>query len=165
MRTLVTYVSNTGNTKKVADAIFEELPEEKEIKEVSEVTEGLEGYDLVFVGFPINAFGPNPKAREFLEKHTAGFRIAIFITHGAPDEHDDVQTWMEKARRAAAGAEVVGVFNCQGEGDPAVVDFLLKSDDPKLREFGEAAPLTKGQPDESRLEKAREFARKVVDKL
>ena len=34
-----------------------------------------------------------------------------------------------------------------------------------MREFGEAAPLTKGQPDESRLEKAREFARKVVDKL
>ena len=165
MRTLVTYVSNTGNTRKVADAIFEELPQEKEIKEVSGVTEGLEGYDLIFVGFPINAFGPNPRAREFLEKHTAGSRIAIFITHGAPDEHDDVQTWMEKARHAASGAEVVGVFNCQGEVDPAVVDFLLKSDDPKLREFGEAAPLTKGQPDESRLQKARAFARKVVDNL
>jgi len=165
MRTLVTYVSNTGNTRKVADAIFEELPPEKEIKEVSEVTGGLEGYDLVFVGFPINAFGPNPKARDFLEKQTAGHRIAIFITHGAPDDHEDVQTWMEKARQAASGADVVGVFNCQGEVDPAVVDFLLKSEDPKLREFGKAAPLTKGQPDESRLEKARSFARKIIDKF
>ena len=165
MKTLVTYVSNTGNTKKVADAIFEELPGEKEIKEVSEVTAGLEGYDLTFVGFPINAFGPNPKARDFLEKQTAGHRIAIFMTHGAPDDHEDVQEWMEKAKHDAAGAEVVGIFNCQGEVDPAVVDFLLKSDDPKLREFGEAAPLTKGQPDESRLQKARSFARKVVEKL
>lgn len=165
MRTLVTYVSNTGNTKKVAAAIFEELPEDKEIKEVSEITGGLDPYDLTFVGFPINAFGPNPKAREFLEKQTSGHRIAIFITHGAPDEHDDVQTWMEKARRAAAGAEIVGVFNCQGEVDPSVVDFLLKSDDERLREFGKAAPLTKGQPDESKLEKARVFARKIVEKL
>src|SRR5450759_1732416 len=83
MTTLLTYVSNTGNTRKVAEAIYDELPDEKEIKEISEVS-SREGYDLSFIGFPINANGPNPKAAEFLEKSTAGRKIAIFITHGAP---------------------------------------------------------------------------------
>ena len=164
MKTLVTYVSNTGNTRKVAEAIYDELPDEKEIKEISEVS-SLEGYDLSFIGFPINANGPNPKAAEFLEKSTAGRKIAIFITHGAPDEHDDVEVWKEKCRRTAAGADIVGIFNCQGEVDPAVVDFLLKSDDPRLRSFGERAPSTKGQPDESRLKRAREFVTHIVDKI
>lgn len=164
MKTLVTYVSNTGNTRKVAEAICDELPDEKEIKEISEVS-SLEGYDLSFIGFPINANGPNPKAAEFLEKSTAGRKIAIFITHGAPDEHDDVEVWKEKCRRTAAGADIVGIFNCQGEVDPAVVDFLLKSDDPRLRSFGEQAPSTKGQPDESRLKRAREFVNHIVNKI
>ena len=39
MKSLVTYMSQTGNTKKIAEAIFEELPGEKEIKPLDEVFE------------------------------------------------------------------------------------------------------------------------------
>ena len=65
MKTLVAYVTQSGNTRKVAEAIYGEIPGEKELKELSEV-ESLEGYDLAFVGFPIIAFGPEKSAREFL---------------------------------------------------------------------------------------------------
>jgi len=37
VKTLVTYMSKTGNTKKVAEAIFDEINGEKEIKTIDEV--------------------------------------------------------------------------------------------------------------------------------
>ena len=164
MKMLVAYVSQTGNTKKVAEAIYGELGSDAELKELGEV-DGLEGYDLAFVGFPINAFGPNPAAKEFLEKNAAGSRLAIFITHGAPEDSEDVPGWLEKCRDAAAGADIVGTFNCQGEVAQAIIDYLVKSDDARMRAFGEMGPSTKGQPDESRLERARAFAREAAAKL
>lgn len=165
MKTLVTYVSNTGNTRKVAEAIYGEVPGEKEFEELSGV-ESLEAYDLVFIGFPINAGGPNPTAREFMENNVAGKTVAVFTTHGAPEDHEDVAGWLAACREAATGADLLGLFDCQGEVDQAIIDFLLKADDPKLRVFGEAGASGegKGQPDESRIERAREFAREVVAK-
>ncbi len=68
MNVLVTYMSQTGNTKKVADAIYEEINETKEIKELKSV-ESLETYDLAFVGFPIHAFGPAQQGKDFLINH------------------------------------------------------------------------------------------------
>jgi len=163
VKTLVTYVSQTGNTKKVAEAIHGELEPGAELKELGEV-ESLDGYELAFVGFPINAFGPNPAAKEFLEKNAAGSRLAIFITHGAPEDSEDVPGWLGKCREAAGGADIVGTFNCQGEVAQAIIDYLLKSDDARMRAFGEMGPSTKGQPDESRLERARAFAKEVAAK-
>ncbi len=160
MNTLVTCVSQTGNTRKVADAIFEAVPGDKDMKEVADL-ESLEGYDLVFIGFP----GPNPVAKEFLEKNAAGKRLAIFITHGALEDSEDVPTWLDKCREAAAGADIVATFNCQGEVAQAVIDFLLTSDNPKMQEFGKLGPTTKGQPDESSLERARAWAKEVMSKL
>ncbi|MHB8896575.1 MAG: flavodoxin family protein [Candidatus Geothermincolia bacterium] len=164
MNTLVTYVSATGNTRKVAEAIHEVLPEEKTIVELAEVTD-LEGFDLVFLGFPIFASGPNPAARDFLAANAEGKKLALFITHAAPEDSEDVEEWLGKCREAASGADLVGFFDCQGELAPAVAEMLLKSDDPKLRGFGEQAGSTVGQPDESRLQRAREFAKKVLEDL
>jgi flavodoxin len=164
MKTLVAYLSQTGNTKKVAQAIFDEIPGDKDIEEIAEL-EDLEGYEFAFVGFPINAFGPNPTAKEFLERNASGKKLAIFITHGAPEDNEDIVTWLDKCREAAAGADIRGTFNCQGEVAQPIIEFLLKSDDPKMRAFGEAGPSTKGQPDASKLERARAFARETLAKL
>ena len=51
MKTLVAYLSESGKTRRVAEAIFEAIPEEKKIKRIDEV-QSLEGYNLVFLGFP-----------------------------------------------------------------------------------------------------------------
>jgi flavodoxin len=164
MKTLVASVSQTGNTKKIADAIFEEIPGDKEMKLLSEL-DNLDGYDVVFFGFPIIAFGPHPDARDFLQKNAAGKQIALFVTHGALEDQEEVADWLEKCRAAAEGAELVGTFDCQGEVSDQIIEYLLKSDDEKMRSFGEAGPATKGQPDESRIERARVWARDVMAKL
>jgi flavodoxin len=164
MKTLVTYVSQTGNTRKVAEAIFDEIQGDKEIKELSDLDD-LEGYDLCFVGFPVIAFGPNPTAKEFLEKNAAGKMLAMFVTHGAPEDQEDLPPWLEKCRQAAAGADIVAFFDCQGEVDQNVIDLLLKSDDPTMQEFGRRGPESKGQPDKTRLQRARKWAAGVLGKF
>jgi len=160
MRTLVAYFSQTGRSKKVAEAIFQALEGEKEIKELSEV-DSLEGYDLSFIGFPIIAFGPAREGKEFLEKHAAGKKVALFVTHASPEEEAGVEDWLDRCREAASSAALLGLFHCQGELAQPVAEALMKSDDPVLRAYGERRPQTVGQPDESRLQKAREFAREV----
>ncbi len=66
MKVLVAYMSQTGNTKKVAEAIYGAIPAPKDIKRVEEVT-SLEGYDLSFLGFPMHAFGPDEPVINFLK--------------------------------------------------------------------------------------------------
>ncbi len=164
MKILVAYMSQTGNTKKVAEAIYGEITEDKEIKELKDA-ESLEGYDLSFVGFPIHAFGPAKEAKKFLEDHSEGKRVALFITHAAKEGSELLEEWLGRCRKAAAGAEVVGMFDCQGELSKDVMDMLLKSDDPNMRSFGEMGSETKGKPDSSSLEKAKEFARETIKKI
>ena len=164
MRVLVTYMSQTGNTQKVAEAIHVEISGDKEIKKLEDV-QNLDEYDFAFVGFPLHAFGPAEPAKKFLEAHSAGKRIALFITHAAPEESEEVKGWLETSREAASEADIVTMFDCQGELAQPVIDMLLSSDDPNMRAFGELGPATKGQPDETRLERAKVFARETMVKV
>ena len=161
MKVLVAYISQSGNTRKVADAMFEVMQGEKEIKELSEI-ENVDSYDLLFVGFPIQAFGPAEKAKQFMAQNVSGKKVALFTTHASPEDSEDLPPWLEACKKAAAGAEIVGFFNCQGELAPDIMEMLKSSDDPKLKSFGELGPTTKGQPDASRIERAREFAKRMT---
>ena len=164
MKILITYMSLTGNTEKIAEAIYEEIREGKEIIEFSEVT-SLKDYNLIFLGFPMHGFAAPEDMEKFMNKNCRGKMIALFITHGAPDDSPELPPWLEKCKEAAVGAEVVGMFNCQGELAQDVIDALLASDNLRHREYGKHGDTTIGQPDESRLERARQFARDMVDKL
>lgn len=164
MKLLVTYMSQTGNTKKVAEAIYGELSGEKQIKKLEDV-ESLDEYDFSFIGLPIHAFGPAEPAKKFLEARSAGKRIALFITHAAPEESEEVKGWLKRCSEAASKADIVNMFDCQGELAQPVIDMLLGSNDPKMRAFGELGPMTKGQPDGTRLERAKAFARETMAKV
>lgn len=163
MKVLVTYFSQTGNTQKVAEAIYGAIEADKEIKPLNEV-ESLDGYDLAFVGFPIHASNPVADAKAFLEEKAKGKKVAVFITHAAPEDHENVARYLENCKASLAEVDMLGMFECQGEMAQAIIDFLAKSDNPRHQQFAQYGPQTKGQPDESRLEKARAFAREVMDK-
>jgi flavodoxin len=164
MKVIIAYMSQTGNTRKIAEAIFGEIQEEKKIKELNEIDD-LEGVDLAFVGFPIHGFGVPEEVKRFLEKHCMGKKIVLFVTHGAPEDFGGVQTWLAKCKEAAAGANVIDMFNCQGELADNVIDELLKSDNPQFRAWGEAGPSTRGQPDATRVERACIFAREIMERI
>jgi flavodoxin len=166
MKTLVAYFSQTGNTRQLAEAIYEVIPGDKEMASIGEL-EDLEGYDLIFYGFPIQAMNPAKDAADFLGQGGAGKKIALFVTHGAPEDAERVGPWLEGSRDlvTAVGAELMGLFNCQGEASQEIVDFLLNSDNPEFQQYGREGALAKGLPDEARLEKARDFARQTLTQL
>ena len=163
MKVLVGYMSQTGNTKKVAEAIFDEIEAEKEIKRLKEIKD-IEGYALVFLGFPIHGFGPDKKAKKFLETQCKGKKIALFITHAAPEDHEDLPGWLAKFKDAAAGATIVDMFNCQGQLSKPIKLVMSIYPDSRLRSWAKM-DNSKGQPDAARLEKACVFARKVMKKF
>lgn len=163
MKVLVAYVSRTGNTKKVAEVIFGEIQAQKDIKELKDVN-SLEGYDLTFIGFPIENYGPAKEAKDFLEKHAKSKKVALFITHAAPEDSGEfLKEWLEKCRSAAAGADLVGVFDCQGELAQNIKDAMSKHQDPKIRYWVEM-DNSQDQPDATRLERACVFAKDVMTK-
>jgi flavodoxin len=163
MKVLVAYMSQTGNTKKIAEAIYGAIPEPKEIKRIEDVT-SLEGYDLAFLGSPMRLTGPEKRMKTFLEKHVKDRTIALFTTHMAPESNPRLQERFRKFRDAAVGANILGFFNCQGQASRGIKIFMRLSLNPRLRAAAKA-DSSKGQPDATRLERARTFANETISKL
>ena len=163
MTTLVTYMTVTGNTRKIAEAIFGELRGMKEIKPMDEV-KSLENYDLAFIGFPIMRFGPPDEAKAFIEKNAGGKRVALFMTHAMWSDMEPLKGIIAKCKDAANCAKVVGMFDCQGELSEAVAKSLLNNSNPEMQKFGQMRPKTMGHPDPDDLAKAKSFAREIMSK-
>ena len=163
MKVLVGYMSQTGNTKKVAEAIFSQIQADKEIKPLDQIN-SLEGYDLAFIGLPMQGFAPANDAKVFLEQHSPGKKLALFVTHAVPEDFEELPGWLDKCKAAAAAGNLIGCFDCQGELSEPIAEMLKQSGDPKMVGFGNMRPATMGQPDESRLERARAFARDIMAK-
>jgi flavodoxin len=163
MKVLVAYMSSTGNTKKIAEAIYGEISADKEIKPVSEV-ESLVGYDLAFLGFPTHGYGPDKKAKAAMEKLCKGEKkVALFVTHAAPEDEAEVAEYMKKFSQAASGANIVGTFNCQGQLASGVKFIMKISPNKKLRSDAKR-DNSHGQPDAKRIESAKAFARETMSR-
>jgi flavodoxin len=164
MKVLVAYMSKTGNTRKVAQAIFEEIKDEKEIRPIDEVN-SIEGCDVTFLGFPIHCEGPDKKAAKLLEKHCFnGRNVVLFITHAAPEDSQDLPAMLDKFRQAACKANIVDMFDCQGELDRTTKRIMSILPNAKLRLVAKQ-DNSKGQPDKTRLDRARAFSRNVMNRL
>lgn len=163
MKVLIAYMSLTGNTKKVAEAISEEIQDEKEIKELSEI-ENFEGYDIAFVGFPIHSFGPPENVKDLLEKQAKNKNIALFITHAMPKSMEMLEGILGKCKDPACEANLLGTFDCQGELYENLAQKLLNHPDPKMQKFGAMREMTIGHPDANEIESARLFAKEIMEK-
>ena len=85
MKTLVIYDSTYGNTKKIAEAISNELGKDSRVLSVSDFNaKDLEGISLIVVGSPIIGWKPSEKMRDFLsdlsEGQLKGIKAAVFDT-------------------------------------------------------------------------------------
>ncbi len=164
MKVLVAYMSKTGNTRKVAEAMFEVITDDKEIRPIDEV-ENIEGYDVTFLGFPIHMDGPDKKAARILEKHCVdGRNVVLFITHAAPEDSPDLPPALDKFRQAARHANIVDMFDCQGQLDKTTKRIMSVLPDARLRQCAKM-DNSQGQPDRTRLDRARAFSRSVMERL
>jgi flavodoxin len=162
MRALVAYMSKTGNTRKVAEAIYEALDCEKDIMPVDQVVD-IGGHDLSFLGFPMQRFGPDPKTASFLQKQCQpGTDVALFVTHASPEDAAELPGWLEGFRNAAAGATVLGIFNCQGQIAGWIKFIMSIAPSREIRAMARQ-DNGQGQPDAARLDRARQFAREMLE--
>ncbi len=157
-------MSQTGNTKKIAEAIYDEIAGEKDIKDIKDVS-SFDGYDLVFAGFPILQFNVPPQVSTFVSENAAGKNIAFFMTHGVPEGFEAIKSWTGSLDDVAAAGKLLGTFECQGEIAQNVLDMLEKSDDPEMKAFAELGPGAKGQPDDAHVQKAKKFAKDIQAKV
>ena len=164
MKVLVAYMSSTGNTKKIAEAIFEEIEEEKEIRKIEQV-ESIGSYDVAFLGFPVHNLGPDKKAVKLLKRHcTDGRAVVLFITHGTRENSPDLLPQLDKFRQAASGANIVDVFNCQGELAKAIKRVMSIWPNAQFRLWAKM-DNSQGQPDTTRIDRARAFSRAVMERF
>jgi flavodoxin len=157
-KALVAYFSRTGNTKKVAEAVFDSLDGDKDIRPIDQVS-SLDAYDLVFIGFPVHMHSVPFSVEEFLKKIPARKKIALFSTHGALPGHRLSREAIEHAVVAASQAKVLGTFACRGRLSVQALDALSKS--PEHLEWTAMSASAGTHPDADDLEEARHFARRM----
>ena len=152
MRSLICYVSvHHGNTKKVAEAMAQELGAEcipvKDLK-----VKDIASYDLIGFGSgiyfsqhhkglldAIDALPPAMGTKAFVFS-TAGFPTGKFMFHSAL-----------KTKLTEKGFFIAGEFSCRG------------LDTYKI--FGAFGGMNKGHPDENDIKKAQEFAKGIAKNL
>jgi flavodoxin len=168
MKSMVVYSSKTGNTRKVAEAIYAVLPEPKEIYPVEEAPPA-DAYDFLALGFWVDKGRADAKAEGYISA-VKGKKIGLFGTLGAYPDSDHARASMENAVQLTTGNELMGTFLCQGRVDPALVKWMAENmkDDPNHAMTPERrARLAEGErhPDESDLSDARKAFKKMSDKL
>ena len=156
---LVTYVTWSGNTKKVADAIFEALKDDKMIKPSDDV-QTLDEYELIFIGFPVHSHSVPFKTEEFIKKLPAGKKIALFSTHGSLTGSRLSREALEHASILISSSQILGTFSCRGKVSIQAMEVLSKS--PEHKAWVEMAASAQTHPDESDLEDARTFAKWIM---
>ena len=128
MKTLVIYSSLTGNTKKVAEAMAEVMPE-CTVLPVEEAPASVQEYDLVAVGYWVDKGMPDGKTRSWLGG-VENARLAFFGTLGAWPDSDHAKECMAHGEKLALeperGNTVLGSWLCQGRIDPRILEVMAK---------------------------------------
>lgn len=183
MKILVTYFTQTGNTEKIAEAIHRELLSQGhavELKRIGEITaEGLNGYDLVFLGSACHDADLAKPVKRILERiaQSPPFRLAGFVTHatympeGGERQRELYEEWAGRCEKSfeQAGREKEiawgGYFSCQGAPSPPIEAFIHREIVTEEDEWEEYVAEARKHPNEKDMEKAREFARRVLAQL
>lgn len=113
MRSAVIYSSVTGNTRKVAEAIFNIMPDPTVLLSVDEDPDP-DNYDFLALGFWVRRASPDPKMVRYM-KRVQGKYIGLFGTLGAYPDSEHANKTLLRARQLVSGNEVLGSFLCQGK--------------------------------------------------
>lgn len=183
MKSLVTYFSQTGNTKMIADAMYERLSSyiEVEISSIREVDiSKINGYDLVIVGGPCHDSDLAQPVKGFLERlpDSPNFKLAGFFTHATymPDDDDDRrQELYDKWAGLCASSfetiskakeiEFLGYFHCMGKASPPIEAFIRREIITNDDEWNVYLPIVRKHPTVVDLESAKDFVRNIIQNL
>ena len=126
MKTLVTYSTLTGNTKKIAEAIFEVIKGEKELLSIKEVKD-TNSYERIIVGYWVDKGDANEESKKFMEE-LKDKKVGTFGTLGAYPDSDHAKDCVKKIGDALRvnNNTIIAEFICQGAIDPKLLEFMKK---------------------------------------
>lgn len=128
--------SKGGNTRKVADAIAEELG----IKAGNVETSPVDDAKILFLGSGTYGGKPGEAMMKFIESGTfAGRKVALFGTSASSAGSQKMTDMMADVLKRK-GATILGSYHCKGK-------FLL---------------VNRSHPDKEDLDKAKKFAREML---
>lgn len=166
MKSVVIYSSVTGNTKILAEKIFESL-DDAEIFEIKNFPENFSDYDLIFLGYWLKRGAPDPLMKNFLPKvHDA--KVVLFETHGTEKNSEHAITAFARAAYLLGkNCEILGTFGCQGKINPRLIEQRKKfPNDPHGGEKGLARwKNSSTHPDEQDLKDTADFVQKMKMKF
>ncbi|MFC2099648.1 flavodoxin family protein [Candidatus Bipolaricaulota bacterium] len=180
MKILVAYFSETGNTKRVAEAIGEEAAaggHDVHIKTVTEISASqLGGYDVVFLGSTCHSSDLAAPVKELLSAIPEGsaFKLVGFVTHSTfmPEagahQKQVYEHWAGKCPvtfetvSKEKGIGLLGFFHCQGAPSPQVEAFIRNTVVPDEKQWDEYIADARKHPTAEDIEAAREFTRKLL---
>ena len=164
MKTLIVYSSKTGNTKKVAEAVYKVMPAGCDFYDVKSAPDP-DKYDFIAVGFWVDKGGPDSKSRDYIKKIT-GKKVAVFATLGAYPDSIHALECINAGKKALEGNDILGEFICQGKLDPALKKWMekLPSDHPHAPDESRRKRWNDAEshPDEADLEKAASVFREIA---
>ena len=144
MKALVAYSSKTGNTKKLAEALYGAVQFEKDLISISDNPDPT-GYDFVAVGFWVQDGLPDLATLNFLPKIDAK-EVVLFTTHSAANNSEHAKNALKKAKQMVPPTRICYVFSCLGEASEEILEKAGKENPPPS--WLADAPAAKGHPDE-----------------
>jgi flavodoxin len=156
MNILVAYYSQTGNTQKVAEAIFAGIRHNQKILLPIDQVNDLSKYDLIFCGFPVQHHSIPAKMTHFLQSIPQGAKIALFATHGSLRGGEKAISAFYAAFSLTGGRTILGTFGCRGQVKFELLDEWMEK--PQERAWAMEAQSANGHPDVNDLEDAKSFA-------
>lgn len=164
MKISIVYDSVTGNTKKIAEAIYEVLKEET----ISCGKDYDEQADLYFIGSWTDKGNCSEKIQKVL-KSIQGKKIAYFGTCGFGGSLNYYEALYQRAASVIDSSNsILGHFYCPGQMPEAVktrYESLLKAhpEDKKLQVSLENFEQVKGHPDLKDIQDAKTWALKMKE--
>ena len=162
MKVLIVYLSESGNTEKLAKAIFEGIESsEKEMVSIKDV-DGVEGYDVIFIGFPVQSHSVPGRVEAFAKTLPDGQKVAYFATHGSMKGGEMAVTAFYHALTISKNAMILGTFGSRGEVKQSIIDSLLQK--PEHRGWALEAQSASGHPDEADFKDGKDWAQNIIAK-
>ena len=171
MKILITYFSQSGNTKMIAEAIKNNLTaEEVDLKPINEMDPaGFGKYDLVFLGSGVYASRVHSSVVNLMKKITKfPTKFIYFCTHASLKLY---QTPFAKITRILEknNCTIIGEFDCVGENKVISLESQMQTINSLPAEERDKAlnnlKLTEGRPNEEDIKKAKKFAESILQKI
>jgi flavodoxin len=168
MKILITYFSQTGNTKKVAEAMAEALNKEAvDLKPIENVDAfNLKSYDLVVLGSGVYASRVHRTLLKLVKKAPSlPQKFVYFYTHSSLELYQKpfkkITKFIEKT-----GAKIIGQFDCVGENlgipEEKQLEMLEKLPLEQKEKAVKDKDKIKGHPNQEDLKDSQDFITSLI---